>query len=161
MQGKQCDEKKIRQAVRKTRTQRDEDVCCKAPAVIDWHAKQQGQEEGLGEGASANMSDSDLAEPVSARRETSFDWDPCGICGQSVDKMPETVEMLASLLFHSQAPPEDVTSLRISAPEFVPSSASAKQLRSEAPEFQPSAAYELSEAVALAFEAVGRKPEAF
>lgn len=161
MQGKQFDEKKIRQAVRKTRTQRDEDVCCRAPAVIDWHAKQQEQEEGSGEDASANMSDGQLAEPVSTHQEPSVDWDPCGICGQSANKIPETVEMLASLLFHSQAPPEEATSLRVSAPEFVPSSASAKQLRSEAPEFQPSAAYELSEAVALAFEAVGRKPETF
>lgn len=160
-QDKKIDEKKIRRAVGKPMTQqRDEDVCCEAPAVTDWHAKQQEQEEGMEEDASASMSDVQIAEPVSTNQKTSLDWDPCGTYAQSARKIHETAEMLASLLFRSQDPPEDdASSLRVSAPEFVPSGAGARQLRSEAPEFLPSAAYELSEAVALAFKAVGRKPQ--
>eukprot|EP00930_Biecheleria_cincta_P001215 TRINITY_DN102373_c0_g1_i1.p1 TRINITY_DN102373_c0_g1~~TRINITY_DN102373_c0_g1_i1.p1 ORF type:complete len:403 (-),score=76.23 TRINITY_DN102373_c0_g1_i1:496-1704(-) len=162
-EGKQGAEKKIRQAVRKTKAQRDEDARSNAPGVIDLHVKQQEQEEESEEDAFANRSDGQHSEPTSTQQETCLDWDPCGICAPSASQTPETVEMLARLLFRSQAPQEDASSLRVSAPEFVPSTVVAKQLRSAAAEFLPSAAfehsYELDEAVALAFEAVGRKPQ--
>lgn len=158
-QGKQSYLKKSRQALCETTTRRDEDVRYNAPADIAWHAKQQQKQEDeeSAEDVSANMRGGQLAEPMATNQKTFLEWDPCRLGAQSANKAP--VDMLAMLLLHSQAPAEDVSFLRVGAPEFVPSST--KQLRSEAPEFLPSAALALSEAATLAMKAVGTKAQKY